>query len=116
MATSTRSWTVRSVAAEQEIEEIMTEAEIHQDQDEETPAVILKPKKKTPVKRAPRKKPGPKPEAQKLTAPKPKEISDFMRQQAEINSSILQELQQLRKDKCQSPKGSGSEGGGVGGD
>lgn len=70
--------------------------------EDHAPAVVSPPKKKTPVKRAPKKKPAAKSAAKKQVAAKPTEMAKFMKQQAQINSTILQELQQLRKDKCQS--------------
>lgn len=58
--------------------------------------VVEKPKKTTRKKATPKKKSTP-----KQAAPKPKEIRDFMAQQAEINSTILEQLRQLnQKDKC----------------
>lgn len=67
------------------------QAEIHQP----PPENRVDPKPKGRKKATPKKKTAP-----RQTAPKANEIRDFMRQQAEINSSILTQLKQLNEDKC----------------
>lgn len=94
-ATGTRAATKSRQTTPQEdpdaIEEIEVQAEVH----EPPPKEKTVKKKATPKKRA---------KTTRQPAPKPAEIREFMRQQAEVNDSILQQLQRLtNKDKCGQP-------------
>lgn len=74
--------------------------------------IVEKPKKTGKKKATPKKKAAP-----RQQAPKPKEIRDFMQNQAEINASILEQLRQLNQsDKCGQTsiaKGSGGQAGSI---